>query len=238
LNPTLKTQCEGIYRYLQRYYSLDPIIVFRHKGNSDDMVKSIFDDFAKVTVSIPLKMKYIELDENFTVSELQSHLDSNHHMVCMSGSLDINFGRRLALQLASISKSYETTVMGMPTWDAISKDFARPEFKGIEIVYSTPFYNAKIDKVSNSINNYFNNEMYARPSDMVFRGYEVTWKLSKLLLQYGKDISSNLSSKLYQVFTEYDVQPVLNRQTNTLEYFENKKLYFLKWQDGLIKVTN
>jgi len=29
LNPTLRTQCEGIYRYMQKYFSLNPIIVFR-----------------------------------------------------------------------------------------------------------------------------------------------------------------------------------------------------------------
>ena len=32
LNPTLKTQCEGIYRYIQKYYAIKPIVVFRKKG--------------------------------------------------------------------------------------------------------------------------------------------------------------------------------------------------------------
>ena len=31
LNSTLKTHCEGIYRFMQKYYSLDPIIYFRKK---------------------------------------------------------------------------------------------------------------------------------------------------------------------------------------------------------------
>lgn len=238
LNPTLKTQCEGIYRYVQKYYSLEPIVVFRRAGASDDMIKSIFDEFGKVTMSVPLKMKYVTLPDSFTVKQLAAHLDSNRKTLCMTGSLDNNFGRRLASHLASMSKSYKLVVMGMPTWETISKDFARPEFRGIEIIYSTPFYNSKTDKVSTSISNYFNNEMYARPSDMVFRGYEVTWKFSKLLLQYGRDLASNLTSKQNKVFTDYDIQPVINRTTTTLEYFENKKLYFLKWYDGIIQVAN
>ncbi len=98
--------------------------------------------------------------------------------------------------------------MGMPTWDAI-KDFTKPEYKDLEIIYSTPFYNAKTDKVSTSITNYFNTVMYARPSDMVFRGYEVTWKYAKLLGQYGKDLSSNLGNKPHKVFTDFDIQPSL-----------------------------
>jgi hypothetical protein len=80
--------------------------------------------------------------------------------------------------------------------------------------------------------------MFARPSDMVFRGYEATWKFAKLLLKHGKDISSNLGAKQDKVFTDFDIQPVLNKKTMVLDYFENKKLYFLKWQDGLIKIMN
>lgn len=80
--------------------------------------------------------------------------------------------------------------------------------------------------------------MYARPTDMVMRGYEATWRFSKLLLKYGKDLSSNLSRKEFNVFRELDIQPVLNKQTTTLDYFENKKLFVVKWQDGNIKGVN
>jgi hypothetical protein len=34
LNSTLKTQCEGIYRHIQKFYALDRLIVFRKKGRS------------------------------------------------------------------------------------------------------------------------------------------------------------------------------------------------------------
>ena len=179
----------------------------------------------------------MDLPDSFTVNQLRTHLDSNRHNICIGASLDANFGRRLAFQLASIGKSYPITLAGMPTWDGI-REFSNPEFKGIAIVYSNPFYSARIDKISQDITNFFANTMYARPSDMVFRGYEVTWKFSKLLMQYGKDISSNLGNKGNQVFTDFDIQPVLNRSTMALDYFENKNLYFIKWQDGLIKTTN
>jgi hypothetical protein len=121
----------------------------------------------------------------------------------------------------------------MPTWDNI-KDFDKPEYGGIEIIYSTPFYNAKVDKVSRRITSWFNRVMFMRPSDMVFRGYETTWRYAKMLLQHDKDIASNLSAKQPILFTDFDIQPVLNKQTMTLDYFENKKLYFLKWKDGVI----
>lgn len=237
LNPTLRTQCEGIYRYIQKYYSIEPLIVFHRKGTSDDMIKTLWDEYSKTTPSVPLKMKYVPLNDSFTVSQLLPYLDSTRKTVCLAGSLDANFGRRLVQQLASVAKTYPTTAIGMPTWEAISKDLSRPEFKGLEIIYSSPFYYARTNPVVQHITNYFNSEMYARPSDMVFRGYETTWKFALLLNQYGKDLSSNLTSKQGQILSEYDIQPVLSRTDMTLDYFENKKLYFLKWLDGTFKVT-
>ena len=235
INSTLKTQCEGIYKHIQKYYSLNPLVIFRKKGQLEDRIKSYFDEFGKNTPAIPLQLKYAELTDSFTVNNLIPYLDTTSESLCIAGSLDENFGKRLTQQLAALKKQkYLSIAMGMPTWDNI-KEFNKTEYKGIEIVYSTPFYNSKIDKVSKSIATYFNKVMFARPSDMVFRGYEVTWKYARLLLQYGKDIASNLANKQMKVFTDFDIQPVLNKQNLTLDYFENKKLYFLKWQDGIIK---
>lgn len=236
LNPTLKTQVEGIYKFVQKYYSNNPLIVFRKKGSTEDQIRQMIESYSKSTIGAPLRLKYVDLPDSFNVNHLKTQLDSNRHFVCIAGSLDLNFGRRLAFQLASISKSYQLTLLGMPTWDGI-KEFSNPEFKGLEIVYSNPFYNPKTDKVSQNINTYFSAIMYSRPSDMVFRGYEVTWKFSKLLLLHGKDLASNLGNKNYRVFTDLDIQPVIDKDTMVLDYFENKKLYFIKWQDGLIKAV-
>ncbi len=234
MNPTLKTQCEGIYRHIQKYYSLNPIVIFRRKGQLEDRIKGYFDDFGKNTLAIPLQLKYVELTDSFTMNQLKPYLDTTNQTLCIAGSLDENFGKRLTQQLAALNKQkYQATVMGMPTWDGIG--FNKPEYKGIDIVYSTPFYNSKIDKVSVSITNKFNKLMFARPSDMVFRGYEVTWKYAKLLMLYNDEITSNLANKQVKVFTDFDIQPVISKQSMTLDYFENKKLYFLKWQDGVLK---
>jgi hypothetical protein len=235
LNSTLRTQCEGIYKHIQKYYSLNPLVVFKKKGVLEDRIRSYLEECGKKTPAVPLQIKYIELTDTFTVNQLMPYMDTTNEVLCIAGSLDEIFGKRLAQQLALLKKQkYKAIVMGMPTWDNI-KEFNKTEYKGIEIIYSTPFYNSKFDKVSQSITNYFNKVMFARPSDMVFRGYEVTWKYVKLLLQYGKDIASNLANKQTRLFTDFDIQPVLNKQTLTLDYFENKKLYFLKWQDGMIK---
>ena len=236
LNPSLKTHVESVYRYLQKYYATNTITVVRKKGQMEDLIKTYIADFAQSTVSVPLKLKYVDLPDSFTVKQLL--LDSNRQNVFFAASLDDDFNRRLIRQIVIAGKQYKTTIVGMPTLDNLDREFSKSEFKGPEIIYGHPFYNAKTDKLSTQINNHFSTQMYARPSDMVFRGYEVMWKYSKLLDKYKRDLASNLSDKSNKVFTDFDIQPVLNKQTMSMEYFENKKLYFIKWQDGVIRGVN
>lgn len=234
LNSTLRTHCEGIYKFIQRNYATKPILLFRRKGTQDDRLHNYFAEIGKSTASVPLKIREITLDDNFTSSTLIPYLDSTTQTICIAGSLDENFGRNLCQAFASLNKTYTSILIGMPTWDNIS-DFSRPEYSGTEIIYSTPFYTNPSDNLSKSIQQYFRNKFYSRPSDMVFRGYESTYRFAKLLLQYGKNLSGSIGEKKYKVFNDFDIEPVfLNKQTMTLDYFENKKVYFIKKLDGNI----
>jgi len=238
LNSTLRTHCEGIYRFIQRNYPTKPVVLFRKKGTQEDRLKAYFDDITRTTNSVPLKIKYVTLDDAFDANTLTQSLDSSTQTICIAGSLEENFARMLCQSLASVDQSYTTLVIGMPTWDNI--DFSKPEFKGEEIIYSTPFYINPTDNLVRSIQQYFKIKFYSRPSDMVFRGYETTYRFSKQLLHLGdKGIGSNLGDKKFKVFTDFDIQPVfLNRQNMTLDYFENKKLYFIRKVDGNVTGVN
>jgi ABC-type branched-subunit amino acid transport system substrate-binding protein len=234
LNATLKTHCEGIYKMLQKNYSTSPVFVVTKKGMMEDRLKQYFTAYEKSTNSSKLNFKYVYIDETNPLTNLQKMLDSTRTSVFIAGSMDENFGRLVAQQASILKPIYENVVVGMPTWETFA-DLNKREYKGVEIIYSTPFYNTKTDKASNSINNYFKTYMYSRPSDMVFRGYECLYRFGKLLAEKGPNLQNSIGEKKYRVFTDFDIQPVLNSQTMTLDYFENKKLYFIKKVDGVVK---
>lgn len=233
LNATLQTHCESIYRYLQRNFPTSPILIARKKGSMEDRLQNYFLDAEKNTSGVKLKIKWITADDNKPAPFTQN-IDSTKLTVVIAASLDENFGKTIARQLAAISNSYHTMVIGMPTWDAIT-DFNKKEYKGLNIIYTTSFYNAKIDKTSVGITNYFKNILYSRPSDMVFRGYECLYRFGKLLIDKGSNLNTSIGEKKYKVFTDWDIQPVLDKQTMALDHFENKKLYFVMKTDGLVK---
>jgi hypothetical protein len=235
LNSTLITHCDGLYRFLQKNFALSPVIVFRKKGTQEDRVTDYFKEIEKTTASVPLKLKYVTLDDNFTTKQLIPHLSREKTTVAIAGSLDINFAQRLCQQLATLTTTHATTVFGMPTWDVA--DFTKPEYKDLEIYYSTPFYISPEDKIANSVQLVFKNKFYSRPSDMVYRGFETLYHFGKLLILHKENFGSSLSDKKFLVFTQFDIQPVLDKKTLTLDYFENKKLYFVKKIDGIVRAV-
>ncbi len=203
------------------------------KGSQEDRLKEYFDEITKNTASVPLKIKYVTLEDNFTTEDLKKHLDDNATTVAIAGSLDLNFGQVLAQQLASLNTVYATVVFGMPNWWETT-NFSTPEYKGLEVFYTTPFYLSPTQKLVTDIQNIFKTKFYSRPTEMVFRGFETLYHFAHLLQLNGKNLGSSLSDKRFKVFTDFDIDPVIDSKTNTLDYFENKKIYFVKKVDGVV----
>jgi hypothetical protein len=236
LNSTLRAHCEGIYRYIQRNYPTKPLVFFRKKGVQEDRLKGYFSDLDHATAAVPLKINYVTLDDNFDASALETYMDSTVQTICVAGSLDDQFGYRLAGVLASMH-GYQTVLIGMPTWD--NMDFTKPELAGREVVYSTPFYYNPGDTLVKGISLYYKGKFFSRPSDMVFRGYESLYRFGHLLCLHGKDLSGSIGEKKFKVFNDFNIEPVfLNRQSMLLDYLENKKLYFVHKTDGNVTAVN
>jgi hypothetical protein len=237
LNSTLRTHCEAINQYKQKYHSQDKIVLFTRNGAQESQIKDYFNSVAKTTTSAPLRIEFADIGNNFSATAITNRLDSTVRNVCIAGSLDENFGTNLLEKISSISEQYPITIMGMPTWDAFN--LSKPEFKNIEIIYTTPFNYNRSGSLSGRLNSMFEETINSRPTDMFFRGYETMLRFGLLLLDTKKDIASNLTRKGNFVFTQFDIQPVfLNKATMTLDYFENKKLYFIKHSNGIQSSVN
>lgn len=227
VNPTLITHIEGLYKYLQKNYPTDPIIYVKKSGQLEDMIEQTFLELNKKTPALPLKLKSISVTDSINIAQYNSILDSTRTNIILCGTVNEGFGINLVKSVAA-NKSYKSIVLGMPTWDAI-KDLG----KGTEIIYSTPFNYNRTDKLLQSISTQYRNKLQGRPSDMVFKGFESLYHFGKLLLKYPNNLATQLSDNSFKIFNEYDFVPVL--QNGEISYLENKKLYFVRKSDGIIK---
>lgn len=225
LSTTLQGHVESIYRFLQKYHSLDKIIVFRKPGTQEDLLKNYFTDFSKSTVSTPLNLQFVDIGMDYVPQTLVRHLDSTKRTVVIAGSLDEAFATKLTQTLASLNNKYPVRVIGMPTWENYNFNKAND----LEIIYTSPFYYERTSSLENNLASEYSKAMSSKPSDLFFRGYETTLRFALLLLDADKDVASNLSRKGNIVFTQFDIQPVFKDQAKlNLDYFENKHLYFVK----------
>ena len=233
LNPTLAAHIEAIYKYTHRFYPTENIILFKKKGNVEDMIQSVLVSMNKKTPGVALKLKTVELTDSFTTKQVTDLLDSNKQNVVICATLNENFGANLSRALSS-SKNYSVIAIGMPTWDGL-KDID----KGLDIIYSTPYNYTRTDKLSTQLTEKYKVKYAGRPSDMVFKGFESMYHFTKLLLKIGDSLINYLSQKEYKLFNDFDIQPArLNKETSLPDYLENKKLYFIRKRDGKLKSVN
>jgi len=239
LNSTLHAHCEALYKFIQRNWATSNIFYVRRATQDDDRLRSYFAEIEKNTASVPLRLKYINVENNPDLGQMISSMDSNSKTVILVGSLDENFGKAICAKLSPLGKSYPMKVLGMPTWDAVT-DFNTPAYTDLEIYYTTPFYINPADSLVISIQQNYKSRFYSRPSDMVYRGFETILHFGQLLDVHKGSLDGSVGERKYKVFNDFDIQPVFTNKDNgspagqaiTLQYLENKKLYFIKKVNG------
>jgi hypothetical protein len=237
VNPTLPVHCQALYNFIMRSNPTANILYVRKKGQVEDRLAGYFDNHNKGTTGNQLlKWKTIMLTDSFDVDEIKSSLDTGKTNLIICGSLDERFGLKVATAANDLHDKYEMELIGMPTWDAI-KDFTKQEFQELPIYYSTAFYNTGTVKWG-SFTKTFSGVTNGRPSDIAYKGYEISWYFIQLLLKHKQAIMQNLNDKSYRLFTDYDFKPVINTTTGKPDYFENKKIYILKRSSGTLSRMN
>ena len=225
INPTLKSQLEAIFKYLQRNYPLQTIYLYKRKGVTEDLIRQTFEDLNSKTQASRLKIKTIELNDNFTPEEATAPLDSTRENLIVCGSLQDEFAFLLTKTLGA-AKNYRQTIMGMPTWET-GRDLSQLA----EIIYPTNFQTQRNEKAARAINDAYQKKMAGRANDMVYKGFESLYRFGKIMVRYPDQFMQHLSDKSFFLLNDFDIRNV----NNPTDYFENKKIYFVRKYQGLIK---
>lgn len=232
INPTWETHIDAIYDYLAKNYKGQKIIYFTKKGSLEDKVR---EKFAALNANRSINFSTVILNDNFSDAEVLKHLDSTHQNIIICGSLNENFGKALIKTLNDNGDSYSTIVTGMPTWSGMSETMGSSSDK-IQVIISTPYDYLRTTTALNNLSEKYKANYYARPSDMVFKGYESMYHFTKLLLKYPDNFINNISDTSYTVSNGYNFEPIRLSKTSFIpDYLENKKIYFIKIVNGQIQ---
>lgn len=227
INATLPNHINSIHKYMMSQWPTANIVWCRKKGSMEDRLLGYLNEANKGSGNSKLlNVRNLLLTDSFNTKDLLPLLDSNKTNVVIAGSLDENFGRRLALKSIPLQKSYAPQLVGMPTWENI-KELQKPEFKDLNIYFTTTFYIAPNAKWGQEFTKRFSEQTFGRPSDLASKGFELSYFFANLMLKHGAGWTKQLSDKSHRLFTDFDFKPVSFNGTE-IDYVENKKIYLLK----------
>jgi len=232
VNSTLKAHCESIFSYLLQNHSADKIFLVRRPGSQEDKVAEYFRSINSPDGKPLLNIQTINISDDFSV--LKSKLDSTKQNIIIGGSLNEPFALKLATAAYGINKKYKNTIIGMPNWDGFGFISKKNSFKDYPIYYTSPYFNYKYDAQSKLIQNVYKRKYKGIPSDMTYKGYETVFVFARLLTRFPNDYISHLNEYPYKVFSEYRFKPVHASSKTIPDYFENKRLYFIKVMNGTV----
>ncbi|TAD93368.1 MAG: hypothetical protein EAY75_01105 [Bacteroidetes bacterium] len=236
VNSTLRTHCTSLYKYLQRNHSTDNLLLLHRNGSADQRLMGYIKEAETNTAAIKLGWRRTVLNDSFEVETLLPYLDSTTTNTLVVASLDDDFGKKVLRTLSSYRPKYKINVFGMPTWDEFP--LSRSEYRGIDVFYSTAFITSSGNlNVFRSVSEKFKDIAKSRPSDMVFRGFELSYRFTKTMAAHPDAFNGHLNDGDARVFTDFKFEPVQSKASAgvSTDYYENKRVYFVKKTDGLIK---
>lgn len=173
--------------------------------------------------------------EDINFEKLTNLLVKRQKNIIYTSALDPQDAVKLLKALSTIDKDYQIEVIGYPTWKGLPvlTDGTLPNH--ITVYVSYPYrFDEEVDlrlKFRNKYNKSFNRGL---PTEIVYRGYEVTLWIADLLNQYGMYFNHHMES--HPAFcTEYKME--LKKENDKEFYFENTQLYFYKYNDNTLKIV-
>ncbi|HEY0608305.1 MAG TPA: ABC transporter substrate-binding protein [Chitinophaga sp.] len=231
-NSTLKTHCEALQNYIQTGFATKNIVLLRRSNSIETRIANdIKAAYEKQQSDKKVRIKEVIWNEGTTDLDLSQNLLTDRPNICIVTALDEAGAKAILTKLSVQSATYPLHIFGMPTWDVMK--FREPELKSLQLYYSTPYFNDKTDAYSRFITDYFKKVYKARPSDMAFKGFELTYYFIKLLNDKGVYFNTGVNDPSKKVFTSFNYQPVYLKDGETQpDYFENKNVYIIQKSDS------
>ncbi|WP_295116709.1 ABC transporter substrate-binding protein [uncultured Chitinophaga sp.] len=231
-NSTLKSHCEAIQNYVQKGFTNRNVLIVRRNNSFEaKLAEDLIAANEKMAYDKKSRIREVIWSDATPESELSKYLLTDRPNLCIVTALDETGARSIVRKFATLATTYPIQVFGMPTWDVMK--FKEPEYSGVTLYYSTPYFNDKTDSFSKYISEYFRKNYKSRPSDMAFKGFEYTWYFVKLLQQDGMYFNKNLNREPLRMYTQFNFQPVYIKEgAETPSYFENKNVYIIQKGDS------
>jgi len=217
-------------------------IVVIHRGNKSDQKNAdIFKSFAGggksgVEHIGMLVEELVFMDPSQEI--LETYLQRGRENIIVVPSFNEPFANDIVRRLNSFSERYDITLYGMPSWD---------EFESLNIEYlehlnlhiTSNFYKDMSKSKAVQFEQVYRANLNNLPSEYACKGYDVVKYFGKMLERKNeeKELTETLRYS-NETFGGFHFVPVLNPETGEVDFFENQKLYMLKFENYQFRKVN
>lgn len=221
-NPSLKTHVKAIADHCNEALNNKTNVYFiTRKGNTEALIEQWFDE----SISEKKKIKKLSVNEENLSTLSFSFVDTSKQSLFVVGSLNEAFSVQLAKHLDTLNLP-NITLLGMPTWEGV-RDLQHKRIRNVKLMHTNAFStDRKSSKYSTLAKKYYADFM-ATPSEMVLKGYEVTYRFCRLLKAFKSDFINHVSDDNYDVWNSYKFVPIKTSDGVLPDLLENQNVKFV-----------
>ena len=232
-NPTINSHIEFLQQQISSKWPNANIMWFRRADPLDNRIQEVFQSANERNSSKKLKYKTLALPEKFTQADLFAHFDTTKTNVVIAGSLDDKFATEFLNTVREFSKKGLLVVVGMPNWETL-REIQLSKYAALPIYYSSAFFITPGNAWAKEMEAFFKKNIYIKPSLSVYKGFELTFYFTSIFSKHGRIIVGDSTDVLFTPLNDLDFKPIkIKGPEGPIDYFENKKLYFLRRLNGL-----
>ena len=231
LNPTINVHCQAIVKFVQQTFPTGNIIYVKKIGQQEEKIyNNIFIYNQKQFPKTKTKWSLYTPVDSFNISHINQMIDTSKQNIFICGSLDEGFNIDFFKMATSIKQSNKHFV-GMPNWETL-KELQQNKHKEKNIYHSASFFNDGSTPYQ-SFSQKFLDKTKGKASDIAYRGYDASINFINLLLKHRGNFINQLNDHYFQQLIDYNIQPVKSTQSIKPDYFENKRVYIIKKNNGI-----
>ena len=233
IQPRLISHIEKIHRSIHYRYPDDNVIFIYRDVPAEKNALSYFRN--DILNPLPAKFKMLSLsDDSIDMSRLWvgTEIDTNKKTTIVLGILDPTLSYKLLKQLLPYAKQRGMKVYAMPTAESLKTLGKTDEFPVMPIYYTAPHFIDKITPASLYISKEYRRLMGGYVTDIVYRGFESLYFFTGLMQKYGTPFYEHIGDNANTFITPYKIVPV--KEKGTIKYYENKYLYILRYENGIL----
>lgn len=229
-NPRINTHINVLHQNLSALWPTSNIIWLRRKQVSEEKLELIFRENNMMKSNIFLKYKQLVIDDSNGIEEIFKKLDSNRNNVVVVGSIDEDFAEQALKSLSLFSRKGLLHIIGMPNWESL-RSLQSKQFSDLPIYYTSSYYVPHMHPFSSYLDEKFKANTGVKVSSFALKGYQLTYHFAKTL---STGPIESITQPFKPLIYEMDFKPVINNMgTRGIDYYENKKINFLRRLNGI-----